>query len=255
MKIIVRILIFGLVGLIMACSSVDREGPPNIVYMMADDLGYEALSCNGGLSCQTPYLDRLAADGMRFTHCYSQPVCTPTRVQIMTGRYNFRNYTQFGFLELNEKTFAHYLKEAGYATCIVGKWQLGNGIEAPHLEGFDEYCLWQIYNHIAGQDKRGGRYADPKLYQNGKVLDSNEGLYGPDIINDYALSFMRRNRNQPFLLYYPMILTHDPFVPTPDSPEWEEDRSQKDTSYFRDMVIYTDRLVQNIREEIEKLGL
>ena len=74
-----------------ACSDLERSGPPNIVFIMADDLGYEGLSCNGSLSYSTPNLDKLAIDGMRFTHCYSQPVCTPTRVQIMTGRYNFRN--------------------------------------------------------------------------------------------------------------------------------------------------------------------
>ena len=102
------ILLLTSIFLFYSCDEEERQGPPNIVFIMADDLGYEGLSCNGSLSYSTPNLDQLAEDGMRFTHCYSQPVCTPTRVQIMTGRYNFRNYTQFGFLNLNEKTFAHY---------------------------------------------------------------------------------------------------------------------------------------------------
>mgnify|MGYP006413551601 FL=1 len=179
-----------------ACSDLERSGPPNIVFIMADDLGYEGLSCNGSLSYSTPNLDKLAIDGMRFTHCYSQPVCTPTRVQIMTGRYNFRNYKQFGFLDLKEKTFGHYLHEAGYTNCIAGKWQLGNGIEAPFLEGFDEYCLWQIYNNVAGEDMRGSRYADPKLYRNGEVINNTAGKFGPDLCTEFVLvSWRLINRN------------------------------------------------------------
>ncbi|MBT3242065.1 MAG: sulfatase-like hydrolase/transferase [Bacteroidetes bacterium] len=238
-----------------ACSDLERSGPPNIVFIMADDLGYEGLSCNGSLSYSTPNLDKLAIDGMRFTHCYSQPVCTPTRVQIMTGRYNFRNYKQFGFLDLKEKTFGHYLHEAGYTNCIAGKWQLGNGIEAPFLEGFDEYCLWQIYNNVAGEDMRGSRYADPKLYRNGEVINNTAGKFGPDLCTEFVLDFMEANQSEPFFVYYPMILTHDPFIPTPDTEDWDIDPFAKDTSYFRNMLEYTDKLVATIRNKIEELGL
>ncbi len=235
--------------------TMDRADRPNIVFIMADDLGYEGLSINGSLSYQTPNLDELAADGMRFTHCYSQPVCTPTRVQIMTGRYNFRNYLQFGFLDLKEKTFGHFMQEAGYKTSIAGKWQLGNGIEAPFMEGFDEYCVWQIYNNVAGKDVRGSRYADPKIYKNGQVIDGAEGKYGPDYCADFVMEFIEKNSANPFFVYYPMILTHDPFVPTPNSEEWEEDPFQRDTSFFRDMVVYTDSIVGLIRNHIRNLGL
>ena len=97
---------------------------PNIVLIMADDLGYECVSANGGSSYQTPCLDQLAKSGMLFEHCYSQPLCTPSRVKIMTGVYNIRNYTKFGVLPETETTFANLLRDAGYETCIVGKWQL-----------------------------------------------------------------------------------------------------------------------------------
>src|SRR5205807_10380177 len=97
---------------------------PNIVLILADDLGYECLGCNGSTSYKTPNLDRLAATGMRFEHCYVQPLCTPTRVQLMTGLYNVRNYSRFGLLDPKATTFANLLKKAGYATCMVGKWQL-----------------------------------------------------------------------------------------------------------------------------------
>jgi arylsulfatase A len=97
---------------------------PNLILIMADDLGYEALGSNGGTTYQTPQLDQLASKGMRFTHCYSQPVCTPSRVKIMTGQSNARNYRAFGLLPAGELTFGNLLKDAGYQTCIAGKWQL-----------------------------------------------------------------------------------------------------------------------------------
>ena len=103
------------------CQEPVEESRPNIVLIMADDLGYECIGANGGTSYKTPVLDELAAGGMRFEHCYSQPICTPSRVQIMTGIYNDRNYTRFGELKRGQETFAHLLKQQGYATCIAGK--------------------------------------------------------------------------------------------------------------------------------------
>ena len=134
------ILQISLIGLfIFPFSLKGQENRPNIILIMADDLGYECLSCDGSQTYQTPNLDTLALSGMRFEQCYAQPLCTPSRVQIMTGRYNFRNYKMFGFFDIEEVTFANLLKEAGYATCIAGKWQLSNGLEGPHLAGFDDY--------------------------------------------------------------------------------------------------------------------
>ncbi len=156
----------------------------------------------------------MAATGLRFSHCYSQPLCTPSRVQLMTGKYNVRNYTVFGRLEASQTTFAQRLRDAGYATCIVGKWQLGEDAALPSHFGFDEHCLWQLL-------RRPSRYANPGLEINGRLVDEPPGRYGPDIVADYACDFIGRHRGQPFLLYYPMILTHCPFEPTPDSSDWD----------------------------------
>ncbi len=238
------------------------EQLPNIVLIMADDMGYECLGCNGSTEYETPNLDRLANFGIRFENCYSQPLCTPSRVKIMTGQYNFRNYEDFGYLNPNQKTFANYLKEAGYSTCISGKWQL-NGlnrnnpdnqdVNRPHHFGFDEYCLWQL-NH---ERSEGERYANPLITQNGIDLPRNSESYGPQIFSDFVIDFIRRKAGKPFFVYYPMVLVHDPFVPTPDSPEWKNSsrRYEKDTAYFADMVAYADKMAGKIENELKKNGL
>ena len=233
---------------------------PNIILIMADDLGYECLSSNGSTSYKTPYLDALAAKGMRFTHCYSQPLCTPSRVQIMTGRYNHANYTHFGYLNPEEFTFGNLARQAGYATCIAGKWQL-NGLTyqldryqdstRPNDAGFDEYCLWQLTQPRA----KGERHAKPLIEQNGKLLDATEDDYGPDVFTNYILDFIERHQDKPFLVYYPMVLTHDPFVPTPDSPEWNGNRNKRNNRFFADMVAYMDQLVNKIHQKLEDLQL
>lgn len=225
---------------------------PNVITIMVDDYGYECVGANGGGSYQTPNIDRLAATGARFTHCYVQPLCTPTRVQLMTGIYNVRNYVHFGLLDPKQTTFAQLLQGAGYSTCIVGKWQLGRSFDLPKHFGFDEYCLWQL-------TRRPPRYANPGLEINGKEMDYSNGEYGPDIVNDYALDYIARKKDQPFFLYYPMMLTHNPFQPTPDSADWDpkakgEQVNQK-AQHFVDMVAYTDKLVGKLVAKLESLGL
>lgn len=228
---------------------------------MADDLGFETLGTYKGSSYKTPNLDQLAHDGMRFDHCYSTPLCTPSRVQIMTGKYNHRNYIGFGLLDPNEKTFAHYLKEEGYKTFIAGKWQLfGNANQqklagnrkgtTPEKAGFDDFCLWQI-------DQRGYRYKNPTLSSKDRTI-KYEDEYGPDIFVDKIEAFMDKNKDTPFFVYYPMVLTHDPFVPTPDNEKFKSfDPALKvnDTAYFGEMVSYMDKLVGRIRKKVEDLGI
>ena len=143
---------------------------PNVVLILVDDLGYEALGTYGGVSYETPELDRLAASGVRFTHAYATPLCAPSRLQLMTGRYTHRNYTEWGVLPKGEITFGNVLRDAGYATYVAGKWQLwGHTLiwdpegpccpqqgQTPTDAGFNEYLLWYL-------GTKGGRYADPVL--------------------------------------------------------------------------------------------
>ena len=237
--------------------------PLNIILIMADDLGYETIGANGGESYQTPNLDRLAAAGARFEHCYAQPLCTPSRVQIMTGKYNIRNYTNFGLLPRKETTFAHFLKDAGYATCIAGKWQLGAEKDSPRHFGFDEALLWQ---HTGDRTvKKEGvlydtRYENPRLERNGISESYTNGEYGPDLLVDFICDFIEKKKNEPFFVYYPMILPHCPFVPTPDSKEWNPESHgspgyKGNAKYFGDMVAYMDKLVGRITENLVEQGL
>lgn len=225
---------------------------PNIVMIMADDLGFECIGANGGTSYKTPVLDKLASEGVRFEHCYSQPICTPSRVKLMTGQYNVRNYAEFGLLPKSQTTFGNLLRDAGYATCIVGKWQLGAEASLPGHFGFDEYCLWHML-------RRASRYPTPGLDINGEKKDFAPG-YGPDVTTEYAIDFIGRNRDKPFLLYYPMILTHCPFEPTPDSKDWDPSSKGSKTykgnpKYFGDMVTYMDKQIGRILDQLDRVGV
>jgi len=232
-------------------SAAPRKAP-NVILIMADDFGYECVGANGGTSYKTPNLDKLAATGMRFDRCYVQPLCTPTRVQLMTGQYNVRNYLHFGILDPKATTFAHLFRRAGYRTGIVGKWQLAGGFGGPGHFGFDEYCLWQL-------TRRPPRYANPGLEINGKEVNYKSGEYGPDLVNAYALDFIERSKDKPFLLYYPMILTHAPYQPTPDSPDWDPramgEKVNTAKKHFGDMVTYMDKLIGKLVERLDQLGL
>lgn len=235
---------------------------PNIILIMADDLGYETIGSNGGSSYQTPEIDKMATNGMRFEHCYAQPLCTPSRVQIMTGIYNVRNYVKFGILDPGQTTFGHILQQAGYTTAIIGKWQLGKDRLSPVKAGFDKHCLWQVTEGATDSVGRDTRYSKPELQIDGELKNFSLAEFGPEIVSDYGLEFIEKNsRNEkPFFLYYPMILTHCPFSPTPDSPEWKTDSTtvmkyKGKAPYFVDMMSYTDRIVGRINAKIKELGI
>src|SRR5829696_1287042 len=240
-----RFLWVTLAAILAAAAAPAADRKPNIVLILADDFGFECVRCNGGTSYQTPNLDALAAGGVRFTHAYATPLCTPSRTQLLTGRYNFRNYVKFGEFDFKERTFAHVLKDAGYATCIAGKWQLAGGLQAPHQAGFDDYCLWQF-----DPDTKGSRYASPKVFRNGEPMTGLDGKYGPDVFCDHLCAFASKNKDRPFLLYWPEVLTHAPYEPTPDSnrpkPAGKGKEARKGAEAvknFPDMVTYLDKVV------------
>lgn len=237
-------------------SSDGADTRPNIILIMADDIGYECFGCYGSKQYHTPNIDRMAERGMRFTHCYSQPLCTPSRVKIMTGLSNVRNYSAFSVLNSDQRSIGQYFHDAGYETLIAGKWQLLGAEQYseqfrfkgswPEQAGFDRMCLWQV-------DKLGSRYWQPLLYIDGenRLFDS-EARYGPDVVNDYVLDFLGEKHDRPFFVYYPMILVHNPFEVTPDSKSKKSKDKQRN---FEDMVAYMDKMVGKVVAETDKLGI
>ena len=256
-----------LAGLLLGAFTAQANDQPNIILIMADDMGYEALSSNGSESCKSPNLDKLAAKGVRFTNCFSNPICTPSRVKLMTGQYNVRNYVKFGWLDREQTTFAHQLKAAGYATAIAGKWQLGRDKDSPQHFGFEQSCLWQ--HTRSGRSNEDGknidrRFVNPQLEFNGVEKDFTNGEYGPQVCTDFICDFIDKNKKKPFLVYYPMILTHCPCDPTPDSTDWDPKRLGSTTykgdrndpqRHFRDMVAYADKAVGQIVSQLGKSGV
>ncbi|MGB7325866.1 MAG: sulfatase-like hydrolase/transferase [Rubripirellula sp.] len=265
MRSILLILLFG-----VCWSQANAGAPPNIVLIMADDVGIEGLGCYGGVSYRTPALDGLARDGVRFTHAYSQPLCTPTRVQLMTGKYNHRNWKYFGTLDPDETTFGHRMKDAGYATAIFGKWQLqsydppnfpgadkrrGTGMYAKDA-GFDEYALF----HALGTEDKGSRYANPTMLEGNAgetgELKTYSGKFGEDIWVEKTIDFLVRHRDQPAFVYYPMALPHWPFVPTPNSDDWDPAKPVTESlEYAADMIEYMDTAIGNLIAGMESEGL
>ncbi len=235
----------------MASSTASSESgnsrPPNIVLIMADDLGYECLGCYGGTSYKTPNLDTLAEKGIRFDRCYSMGKCVPSRVTIMTGRYPFRNYTGWGEIPDDEITFGHVLQSAGYKTALAGKWQLKLLHENPqhvHQMGFDGYSCWAWHE--------GPRYFYPVIWQNGKIRTDTGDRYGPDVYCEFLKDFICTHSDQPFLAYYPMTLPH--FAKTGGNHK-EPPGSDGDYQTYAEMVEQMDRLVGELVQTLEEQGL
>ena len=237
-----------------------REGSrPNVILFFMDDVGIEAIGTFGS-EIETPNLDRMAAEGMRFENAHATPLCTPSRVRLMTGRENHKSYVAFGRLPPHEKSFGQWMRASGYRTAVMGKWQLmdsnferGLGT-MPRDAGFDEFRLWQVRF-----DDRGCRYWNPTLAReadndDGFELVTSPGEFGPRRLTDFLLDFIARDHERPFFAYYPMILGHDPFVATPDRLDVAaDDASEADR--FAAMVQYIDTIVGETLDELDRLEL
>jgi arylsulfatase A len=236
-----------------------RTGKPNIIFILADDIGYEVPTYTGGQSYQTPNINMLAARGMQFTHCYATPNCSPSRVELLSGKYNVRNYIDWGLYDISQKTFVSYLKANGYKTCVAGKWQLDGGDASVHAMGFDKYLIHYPFTDSKGHDDL-HRYKNPVLYANGAYLPSaqTKGKYADDMFANYIAKFIDSNKNSPFFVYFSLSLCHAPFSPTPDDPEfasWSTKVYQSDIRFFPSMVRYMDKKVAQIVNKVKSAGL
>ncbi|UCF38546.1 MAG: arylsulfatase [Acidobacteriota bacterium] len=226
MKISILLLLLPL--LLSACPEPDSASQPNIVLILSDDQGWGDLSINGNQNIQTPHIDGLAQRGVSFDRFFVSPVCSPTRAEMLTGRYHVRGGvygTSAGGerLDLDETTLAEVFKEAGYTTAAYGKWH--NGMQPPYhpnARGFDDF-----YGFCSGH---WGDYFSPMLEHNGRLVEGNGFII--DDLTDHGLRFIEENRNRPFLLYLPFNTPHSPM----QVPErwWKEFESKELLQTHRD---------------------
>lgn len=228
-------------------NSIDR---PNILFILADDVGQEVLGCYGGETYQTPHIDELARTGMKFRHTYSMPTCVPSRLTLMTGKYP----TRFGDVKWGDfpkteekKTFSSLMQANGYATGIAGKWQLTllkDDPQHPIRMGFQ-------HSDVFGWHE-GPRYYEPMIYKNGQVRTDTKLYYGPDLYTRSVIEFMSEKRNKPFIAYYSMALCHevtdDLETPVPHSPFGRYDS-------FPEMVAEMDRAVGRLVAALNAMKL
>lgn len=218
----------------------------NVVLIVADDLGVECLPAYGGESYSTPNIDKLIKNGVKFNHCYSQPYSTSSRVKLMTGKYNFRNYTHYRHLDPKELTFSKLAKKAGYHTGIFGKWHLGGSKDDDFKNkwGWDEHVLWNV-------GSAGSRYRNPMIYSNGSKVSGLTESYGPDYFASSAVKFIKENKSRPFFLYYPMVLPHQPFDATPDCADFGQ-KGQRENNHFPQMISYMDKNIGKIFRAVKQ---
>ena len=230
--------------------TVQAADQPNIVFILADDVGDQALGCYGGTSYQTPRIDALAQTGVRFRHCYSMPVCHPSRIAILTGQYPFRvGRPQWGSFprNLESATVGNAMRELGYATAVAGKWQLTLLRDEPDHPGRLGFDRWSLFGWHEGP-----RYYRPLIHEDGKIRPDVSDRYGPDVYVDLLVDFMRENRDKPFFAFYSMALAHDVTddigTPPPLGPQGHYD------SYKR-MVENMDERVGMLVDAVDELGI
>jgi arylsulfatase A len=226
---------------------------PNIIFILADDLGIGSVSCYGADNFKTPNIDKLAASGIRYEHCYSAPLCGPSRALLMTGRYAFRtgmtsNNTGERLKPANEIMMPTVLKPAGYVTAQVGKWdQLPL---QPGDWGFDEYLRFR------GSGLYWNTQPWAKTYTlNGKEVPLKDGEYLPDRMHEFVVDFITRHKDQPFYLYYSMSHVHAKILPTPDSSPENKKLKEGALPLYHDNVAYMDKLVGKLMAELDRLNL
>lgn len=281
-------------GFVFLCLTLHAPAAtaPNIVFILLDNVGQEWFGCHGSEEGCTPEIDRLAGTGMLARHCYTPPVCGPSRTVLLTGRYphstGFRLhhdaalYSGGGLDPGREVLFPRVFREAGFATGICGKWQVNNLYDEPGIltaHGFDEQLVWpgsldpkkvrgaelaKFWDAVKREDATQttafiqhieSRYWDPVFIRNG-TREEHPGQFGPDVAQQFALDFLRRHRGRPFMLYYPMMLTHgatftQPVVHTPDHPE----KNLPHQVMFANMLRYADKQIGRLVAGLDQLGL
>jgi arylsulfatase A len=236
------------VSSIYAQKGITKKGSekPNIIFILADDLGIGDVSCYGSDQNKTPIIDQLAKGGIRFTRGYTAPLCGPSRAMILTGRYAFRtgavNQDMVGDIKPeNEVLIPSVLKPAGYTTSLVGKWSQFS--KTPGDFGFDDYLTFAGSGDYWSTEKK----KSENYIENGvnKILDAQ--TYMPDLMHDHLVNFITTNKDKPFFLYYSMVHVHALIQRTPDS--------KPGSDLYEDNTAYMDKLVGKLLKTLDDLKL
>lgn len=232
------------------------QSKPNIIFILADDVGFSVPKVNGGQSYYTPFLDSMARNGMNFTHCEATPLCMTSRMMFLTGKYNFRNYSNPGYMNESAKTIANLMHDAGYVTGMFGKLQLQYEDSTMHNWGWDKHVVFELTEDTM----RHSRYKNPVLIENGyRIPDSvTANKYGDDVLTQKLLNFINVNKAKPFFAYYSMSIGHSPYSPTPDDAAfatWDPKLKISDTSFFPSMMRYMDKKIGVILNRLRLWGL
>jgi len=219
---------------------------PNIIFILADDLGIGNLSCYGSDQFKTPHIDALAKGGTIFEHCYAAPLCGPSRALLMTGRYAYHtgmtgNDSGKLLKPSNETMIPKILKSAGYTTAMCGKW---NQLPLQPSEwGFDDYLRFQASGKYWNTQHGAETYT-----LNGQEMPLHDKEYLPDRMQQFVFDFVNEHKNGPFYVYYAMSHVHEQILPTPDSAPDSKD-------FYGDNIAYMDKLVGNLIAELDRLGI
>ena len=258
-------MILRLILILLFFSCNDREKSfdqrPNILFIMLDDLGKEWISGFGATEIKTPAIDKLISTGISFKNVYSMPQCTPTRVTLLTGQYPWRHgwinhfdVPRWGhgvrFDPNLNPSFPKMLRNAGYTTCAAGKWQINDFRLEPDAmvkAGFDEYCMWT--GGEGGNIKLSeNRYWDPYIHtKSGSKVYKNK--FGEDVFTDFVIDFMKKNKDKPMMIYYPMCLPHGPLTSTPLEPNAPKSEQHKS------MVRYADHILNVLVKALDQIGI
>ena len=239
-----------LLGLVcFTLSTTAQTKKPNIIFVLADDLGIDGVSCYGADFYKTPEIDKLAKTGIRYTNAYTAPLCGPSRAMILTGRYAFRtgavNQDQTGeFKPSDEIMMSKILKTAGYTTSMIGKWgQLPLG---PAEFEFDDYMRFFGSGVYSNTNEKKEKYV-----LNGKDFILKDDEYMPDLMHNHMVEFLSNHKKDPFYLYYSLVQVHGEIRPTPETKPGTTDFKE----LYNDNINYMDKLVGKLMHTLDSLKL
>ena len=245
-------------ALLLAATAARAQGAavarPNVILILTDDQGWWTIGANGNRLIETPVIDRLAAQGVRFTHFYASPVCTPTRAALLTGRHYQRTGAMDRALDLEpmsekEVTLGNVFRSASYATALIGKWHLGRYMKYhPNANGFDEFFGFWRYGFI-------NNYFDSDELEHNKEPVAATG-YITDVLTDQAIAFVKRNTTRPFFLYLAYNAPHVPhLVPDGYAEKYLKKGIPLDDARTYGMIEAIDGNVGRLLEEVRRDGL